>query len=92
MSSANKLYKSSGSELPFKEWLRREQLKGKLDVHHDKFLNMGGDDDETTEVAEDDTMDNGITPPKTYTQKELITYSVLGIVAGMLISKYVFNK
>ena len=57
MSSANKLYKSSGSELPFKEWLRREQLKGKLDVHHDKFLN-----------------------------------SVLGIVAGMLISKYVFNK
>jgi len=45
MTSANKLFKQSGSELPFKEWLKREQLRGKLDVHEDQFFNAGGDDD-----------------------------------------------
>ena len=43
MQSANQLYKESGSELNFKEWLRREQLKGKLEVHQDKFLNIDGE-------------------------------------------------
>jgi hypothetical protein len=31
MLSANQVYKNSNTELPFKEWLKREQLKGKLD-------------------------------------------------------------
>jgi hypothetical protein len=43
MVSANKLYKQSGTDLPFKEWLKREQLRGKLDVHEDQFLNADGD-------------------------------------------------
>ena len=30
MTSANQMFKESGSNLPFKEWLKREQLKGKL--------------------------------------------------------------
>ena len=47
MSSANQVYKQSGAELPFKEWLKREQLRGKLDVHEDQFFNAdGGDDDD----------------------------------------------
>lgn len=39
MQSANQVYKQSGSDLPFKEWLKREQLRGKLDVHEDQFYN-----------------------------------------------------
>ena len=42
MSTANQLYKASGSQLPFKEWLKREQLKGKLDVHENNFINANG--------------------------------------------------
>jgi hypothetical protein len=45
MSSANQVYKQSGTELPFKEWLKREQLRGKLDVHEDQFFNADGGDD-----------------------------------------------
>ena len=92
MSSANKLYRASGTELPFKEWLRREQLKGELDVHHDIYLNMGGDDDGMPESQEEDYVDDTTPPPVTYTRKDLITYSILGIVAGMLISKYIIKK
>ena len=39
MTSANQMFKDSGSTLPFKEWLKREQLKGTLAVNEDKFLN-----------------------------------------------------
>tara|TARA_R100001244_G_scaffold132247_1_gene107689 strand:+ start:635 stop:865 length:231 start_codon:yes stop_codon:yes gene_type:complete len=53
MTSANQLYKESGAELPFKEWLKREQLRGKLDVHEDHFLNAGGDDDDKEPSAMD---------------------------------------
>ena len=45
MSSANQVYKQSGTELPFKEWLKREQLRGKLDVHEDQFFNADGNED-----------------------------------------------
>tara|TARA_R100000742_G_C4181590_1_gene16538 strand:- start:199 stop:528 length:330 start_codon:yes stop_codon:yes gene_type:complete len=109
MSSANKLYKTSGSELPFKEWLRREQLKGKLDVHNDTFLNMigsgngnamgGGDfdpnipdneaEEQTNKVPTDTDVD---LPEITYNRSDVIKFSVLSLVAGMLISKYVFKK
>jgi|TARA_R110001599_G_scaffold5726_3_gene28498 hypothetical protein len=51
MMSANQLYKKSNSELPFKEWLKREQLKGALKESTKKeFLNAVGDDDEVTET------------------------------------------
>ena len=108
MSSANKLYKTSGSELPFKEWLRREQLKGKLDVHNDTFLNMigsgtvtiGGTDldanipdnemeEETNKVPTDTEVD---LPEITYKRSDVIKFSVLSLVGGMLISKYLFKK
>ena len=49
--SANKLFKQSGSDLPFKEWLKREQLKGALDNHESKFFNADGDDDTDTGAA-----------------------------------------
>ena len=112
MSSANKLYKTSGSDLPFKEWLRREQLKGKLDVHNDTFLNMvgsrvpdsnplfdndiyTGDDneaeEETNKVPTDTDGDVDL-PEITYKRSDVIKFSVLSLVAGMLISKYVFKK
>lgn len=43
MMTANQLYKTSGSDLAFKEWLKREQLKGNLNVEEKKeFLNAGG--------------------------------------------------
>ena len=57
MTSANQMFKDANSNLPFKEWLKREQLKGKLAVHEDKFLNASaytradggnGDTDENT--------------------------------------------
>ena len=121
MSSANKLYKTSGSDLPFKEWLRREQLKGNLDVHHDSFLNMrgsrvpdsvigqsdiggslGGDydidlpDNEYTELEQDTNKvptDTDVDFPEiTYKRSDVIKFSVLSLVGGMLISKYVFKK
>ena len=44
MITANQLYKSSGTQLDFKEWLKREQLKGNLKVEEKKeFLNADGD-------------------------------------------------
>ena len=44
MTSANQLYKASGSELGFKEWLKREQLKGALNKSDSKkeFVNATG--------------------------------------------------
>ena len=61
MISANKLYKESASDLPFKEWLRREQLKGNLDIHQDNYLNMVGEDDALPENDED--VREGLMPP-----------------------------
>ena len=45
MISANKIYKESKSNLPFKEWLKREQLKGTMEVHDD-YVNANGTQDE----------------------------------------------
>ena len=41
MISANKIYKESKSKLPFKEWLKREQIKGTMEVH-DNYVNANG--------------------------------------------------
>ncbi len=53
MMTANQLYKTSGSDLAFKEWLKREQLKGNLNVEEKKeFLNAGGNPRQVTTDAE----------------------------------------
>ena len=53
MKSANQLYRESGSNKPFKLWLRDEQLKGKLYVHEQsEFLNAdGGEESLNIEVV-----------------------------------------
>jgi hypothetical protein len=45
MISANKLYKESKSNLPFKEWLKREQIKGTMSVHNG-YVNANGNQEE----------------------------------------------
>tara|TARA_R100000231_G_scaffold112229_2_gene83209 strand:+ start:161 stop:478 length:318 start_codon:yes stop_codon:yes gene_type:complete len=105
MQSANQLYKESGSELNFKEWLRREQLKGKLEVHQDKFLNIDGEGQtdlvETPQESFEDAYLDKICSSSEEdakrilkdTKKKIVLYSlVIGVVSGMLISKYVFKK
>ena len=81
--SANKMYKTSGSDLPFKEWLKREQLKGKLDVHDSKFFNADGDDDiDTTAAAQ--TVECRCLP-------KIIGALVIGAAIGYGVSMYL-NK
>ena len=77
MTSANQMFKESGSNLPFKEWLKREQLKGKLAVHEDKFLNAsayrhadGNGDKENTWLVP----------------------SLIGFALGFALSHYVIKK
>jgi len=47
MVSANKIYKESKSKLPFKEWLKREQIKGTMEIH-DNYVNANGSSEEET--------------------------------------------
>jgi len=42
MKSANQMYKESGSELPFKEWLQAQQRRGALADHREQKLNADG--------------------------------------------------
>ena len=60
MTSANKSYKESKSSLPFKEWLKREQIKGNLKVH-DTFVNANGSQ-EDTKSAPEKTCESSCTP------------------------------
>ena len=73
MESANQLYKSSGSKLAFKEWLKREQLKGKLEVHEDKYLNANGQRDGGT--------------PECVLWKPAVVGAVIGFGIGYFIAK-----
>jgi hypothetical protein len=56
MISANKIYKESGSSLPFKDWLEREKNKGKFIPNAQalkEFQNFDGEEKpETTIKAE----------------------------------------
>jgi hypothetical protein len=60
MLSANKLYKQSGSTLPFKDWLEREKAKGKFIPNveaMEEFYNADGTEEapaETTEIKKAD--------------------------------------
>lgn len=62
MQSANQTYKQSGSDLPFKEWLKREQLRGKLDVHEDHFYNADAANDSSEVVGIGDVLEKNIKP------------------------------
>jgi len=42
MKSANKLYKESGSELPFKQWLQEQQEVGNLENHAEQKFSADG--------------------------------------------------
>lgn len=55
MLSANKLYKQSGSTLPFKDWLEREKAKGKFIPNveaMEEFYNADGTEQAPSEVQE----------------------------------------
>jgi len=78
MTSANQMFKDSGSNLPFKEWLKREQLKGKLAVHEDKFLNASA---YRRADGEDDKKENTWLVP-----------SLIGFALGFALSHYVIKK
>lgn len=61
MVSANKLYKQSGSTLPFKDWLEREKAKGKFIPNveaMEEFYNADGqensDEVENSEIKKSD--------------------------------------
>jgi len=65
MISANKIYKESGSSLPFKDWLEREKNKGKFIPNAQalkEFQNFDGEEKTETnikdEVIGDSTMRN----------------------------------
>ena len=77
MTSANQQFKNSNSELPFKEWLKREQLKGKLSVHEDKYLNASA-------YSNADGSD-----PET---KDWIVPSLIGFAIGFAFSHYYLKK
>lgn len=47
--TANQLYKESGSNLSFKEWLKETQNKGILDNHEEMFNLLGVDGSEEKE-------------------------------------------
>jgi hypothetical protein len=53
METANQLYRSSQSPLPFKEWLKREQIKGKLKIHQNEYVNANGNEEEEIETIDD---------------------------------------
>lgn len=62
MGSANKVYRDSGSSLPFKDWLEREKNKGSFIPNAQalkEFENFDGDanlKEEKTELVKDSTI------------------------------------
>lgn len=81
--SANQLYKASGSELTFKEWLHTQQAEGNLDDHEEMF-NANGEEIEVDVVKKKPTTKRA--------KKRLMKVNLIGIVAlGLIIyglSKY----
>ena len=77
--SANQLYKASGSELTFKEWLLSEQKNGAL-ADHEKMFNADGD--EVDELVEVKTKK----PTTKKAKQSLLKNNFIGIVAlGLII-------
>ncbi len=98
MTSANQLYKASGSELGFKEWLKREQLKGALNKSDSKkeFVNATGSS--RTEAVGDTLLEEAeealqiLLKKSEEQQKAKFRRGVLvGIVVGVA-AKFAFDK
>jgi len=56
MISANKIYKQSGSSLPFKDWLEREKNKGKFIPNAQalkEFQNFDGEEKTETNIKDE---------------------------------------
>lgn len=83
MGSANKVYRESGSSLPFKDWLEREKNKGSFIPNAQalkEFENFDGEEnpkEEINEFANDSTMNT------------IVIVAVVGIV---LFGIYKFTK
>ena len=83
MGSANKVYRESGSSLPFKDWLEREKNKGSFIPNAQalkEFENFDGAENPseiTNEFAKDSTMNT------------IVIVAVVGIV---LFGIYKFTK
>ena len=97
MSSANQLYKASGSSLPFKEWLKREQLKGSLKVKEKEFVNATGST--RSELAQEEQaqliMQQDLISDKEAKAKfrnGLLLGVVLGVVGKILFDKFYTRK
>lgn len=78
MISANKIYKESGSSLPFKDWLEREKNKGNFIPNaqaYKEFQNFDGQ-----EVEQQNTTD-----------KDIILRNVL-VVVGLVLGGLLFYK
>jgi hypothetical protein len=81
MISANKIYKQSGSSLPFKDWLEREKNKGKFIPNAQalkEFQNFDGE--EKTETNMKDEVIGGSTMRNTL------------LILGLGIGIYLFYK
>ena len=98
MTSANQLYKASGSELGFKEWLKREQLKGALNKSDSKkeFVNATGTVKEVltdAELLEEAEVEFKVQLKKSEEQqKAKFRRGVLiGVVVGVA-AKFAFDK
>ena len=98
MTSANQLYKASGSELGFKEWLKREQLKGALNKSDSKkeFVNATGSS--RTEAVGDTLLEEAeealqiLLKKSEEQQKAKFRRGVLiGVVVGVA-AKFAFDK
>ena len=94
MHSANQLYKNSGSELTFKEWLKREQLKGTLQKEDpikvtpkpvkEKFLNADGDGVDPSAQQLWDTISGGTVEENVAEVKKMTTQKFMyGLVLGI---------
>lgn len=83
MGSANKVYRESGSSLPFKDWLEREKNKGNFIPNAQalkEFENFDGEETQTEE-KKDLVSDS--------TTKNIVIVAVVGIV---LFGIYKFTK
>lgn len=83
MGSANKVYRESGSSLPFKDWLEREKNKGNFIPNAQalkEFENFDGEET-PTEEKKDLVSDS--------TTKNIVIVAVVGIV---LFGIYKFTK
>jgi len=83
MGSANKVYRESGSSLPFKDWLDREKNKGSFIPNAQalkEFENFDGEEnpmEETNEFAKDSNMN---------------TILIVAMVGLVLFGVYKFTK